>query len=244
MPIVLLHGFLESANMWSDLSTRLSKNYRVLCPNLPGFGNTSISNSPISIDSLAVTLKKWLDIHHISKCILMGHSLGGYITLSFAGQFPNYLLGYGLLHSNARADDEERKHNREKLIRFIEKFGVRKFAPDFVHTLFYQKNERIQEIIENLVTDTLPIRDECVINYIQAMKNRVDRTYLLKEKNIPTLFIAGEHDSLIPIDVSLNQSASLNPEFVVTLKNSGHMGMFEEPDLFYNAITAFLLSID
>lgn len=230
--------------MWNELSSRLSKNYRVLCPNLPGFGNTSISNSPITIDSVALTLKKWLEIHHIGKFVLMGHSLGGYVTLSFAEQFPNDLLGYGLLHSNARADDEEKKYNREKLIRFIEKFGVKKFAPEFVPTLFYQKNEKIQEIIEKLLADTLPISDECVIAYIRAMKNRADRTQLLMEKNIPILFIAGKHDSLIPIDVSLDQSSFLNPEFVITLKNSGHMGMFEEPDLFYNAINTFLRSID
>jgi pimeloyl-ACP methyl ester carboxylesterase len=243
-PVILLHGFMESRNMWDELSNRLNADYRVLCPNLPGFGNTPLPKDPITIDLLALAIKNWLHHLNINKCVLMGHSLGGYITLSFAEQFPESLLGFGLIHSTAYADSEEKKHNRDKMVRFIKKYGVQKFVPEFIPLLFHQSGEKIQNIIDELVAESIEIKDECVINYALAMKNRPDRTHLLKKQNTPILFVAGENDSLMSKNDLLAQSRNLDPEFVIMLKKSGHMGMFEEQDQFYMAIAGFLRSID
>jgi len=174
----------------------------------------------------------------------MGHSLGGNFTLSFAEQFPETLLGIGLIHSTAYADNEEKKHNRDKMIRFIKRYGVQKFVSEFIPRLFHQNGEKIQKIIEELIGETDKISNECVINYALAMKNRSDRTRILKEQNTPILFIVGENDNLISKNDFLAQSRVLDPEFVIILKNSGHMGMFEAQEQFYMAITGFLRSID
>jgi len=224
-PVIFLHGFCESNAIWKYLSEELSFSFRVLCPDLPGFGQ----NNSLNIDSLedvASTLNSWLDEHNIAKCILIGHSLGGYVTLAFAASFPEKLMGFGLFHSTCYSDTLEKKATRNKVISYLQTHGVKEFTDTFIPGLFYNKSKEVQVSIDKLLKDAGSCSQETLIAYTRAMRDRSDRCHVMNSK-MPILFIAGEKDGAVTIEQSLQQTKHLNPEFVHILPETGHMGMFE-----------------
>jgi len=224
-PVVLLHGFCESHTIWNELSEELSASFRILCPDLPGFGQSNSLND-VSLEEVASTLNYWLGELNIERCILIGHSLGGYVTLAFAETFPEKLIGFGLFHSTCYSDTPEKKETRNKVITFLQTHGVKEFTDTFVPGLFYNKSENVQESIDKLVKEAGTCNQETLISYTRAMRDRTDRCHVINSK-MPVLFIAGDKDGAVTIDQSRKQTKDLNPEFVHILPETGHMGMFE-----------------
>ena len=224
-PVVFLHGFCESHTIWNDLSEKLSSSFRILCPDLPGFGQNKLLNVE-SLEDVASTLNSWLDELKIEKCVLIGHSLGGYVTLAFAENFSEKLLGFGLFHSTCYSDTLEKKETRNKVISYLETHGVKAFTDTFVPGLFYNKSEEVLESIDKLVNDAGTCSQDTLIAYTRAMRDRSDRCHVMNSK-LPILFIAGEKDGAVTIEQSRQQTKDLSPEFVHILAETGHMGMFE-----------------
>lgn len=111
-PLVLLHGFGEDGTVWQHQFNAFPK-YRLLVPDLPGSGQSELQDA-MGIDDLAKYIDHWLKAIGIEKAVLIGHSMGGYIALSFAEQFPQKLSGLGLFHSTTYADSEEKKKTGAK----------------------------------------------------------------------------------------------------------------------------------
>ena len=91
--IVLIHGYLESAEIWSGLAHKLSKKFRIISVDLPGHGRSDIFGKSNSMEFMARLIKVLLDKLGIEKVFLTGHSLGGYITLAFLELYPGRLTG-------------------------------------------------------------------------------------------------------------------------------------------------------
>lgn len=110
VPLVLLHGFAEDSSLWDRQKEYLKDKFRLIIPDLPGSGNTPLANdSATSMEGLAAAVKARLDAENIQQCILVGHSMGGYVTLAFAELYPYTLKAFGLFHSTSYADTEEKK---------------------------------------------------------------------------------------------------------------------------------------
>ena len=139
-PIVFLHGFCESKNLWEVFVAMLSVKYRIISIDLPGFGQSPIiENKEPSIDVFSESVFNLLKELNISECIIIGHSFGGYVALSFAENYPNLLGGLGLFHSTSLEDSPQKKENREKAITFIQKYGTEKFVTNLFPALFSAK---------------------------------------------------------------------------------------------------------
>ena len=104
-PLLLLHGFCESGEMWHYLADSLSTQYRVICPDLPGFGNSALTHPIQSLEEVAEQLEGWMQAEQIQNPIVMGHSLGGYVALALLERMGNRIKAIGLLHSTAFGDD-------------------------------------------------------------------------------------------------------------------------------------------
>ena len=111
--IVLLHGFLESTEIWKDFAKKLSKNFRVISIDLPGHGKSEIIDEVHSMDLMAKEVRNILEISGINKCVMVGHSMGGYTAIAFAKKFRRFLKGLILFHSHVEADNE-----KENMVRF------------------------------------------------------------------------------------------------------------------------------
>ncbi|MBK6266419.1 alpha/beta hydrolase [Marivirga sp. S37H4] len=240
-PVILIHGYGETHHIWATYQERLSTKYRVLTPDLPGFGQSDPLPYDLSLDMVANSIYDWLKKKNISECIIIGHSLGGYVTLEIAKKFPNIISGIGLLHSSAFSDSDEKKIGREKSIEFIQKHGVEKFIESFVPMLFNENTrDQHQKTIQMLIEEGKKIPEKTMTDYMLAMRDRSDNIDLLKEFEKPLLFIFGEEDSSIPLAKSKEQIKYMQHPYLKSLPETGHMGMFEKEEEVYSTIAKFI----
>ena len=241
LSIVLIHGYLETGAVWEDFAARYLHNYRVVTLDLPGHGQSGTWGKVHSMDDLAESVKNVLEAESIEKVLLVGHSMGGYVAMAFAENYPDRLLGYSLFHSTCFADSEEKKKNRDResslihcrKIRQIINVNIPKgFADDHLKTL--------QKEVDRMKDVALGNSDSGILAILNGMKERPDRTHILKDPQIPLLLIGGMKDNYIPVEV-FEKLRELAPHAsVLKLKESGHMGFIEEPEVAANAIIAML----
>jgi pimeloyl-ACP methyl ester carboxylesterase len=245
--VILLHGFGEDHRVFNNTVTALEKNYTVYTPDLPGTGMSSINNFPtdFSIEYLADSIAALLQHEKIEHCILLGHSMGGYTTMAFANKYPQYLKGFGLLHSTALPDTPIKIENRLRGISFIDKFGAATFLETTTPNLFgnYSK-ENQYHIIEAFITNNTNLPAASIVAYYQAMMERPNLTNVLETTHLPVLFILGTEDIAVALTDTLPQTKLPNSAYLYVLENCGHMGMLEQPITFNNAVLDFLNKVN
>lgn len=238
-PVMLLHGFGEDGNVWNHQIKLLSENYNLIIPDLPGSGQSEMLEGKCSIVDYAEVVKAIADkaiFQNKNKnnlqFSLIGHSMGGYITLAFAEKYPELLNAFGLFHSSACADDEAKKATRRKGIQFIEKNGSKAFLKTCVSNLFSEETkEKRPELLTELLNIGEHISPQALIQYYEAMILRPDRTSVLESFPKPVLFVIGKYDNAVPLNISLQQCSLPAISSIHILQNSGHMGMWEEEKL-------------
>lgn len=223
-PVLLIHGFCETHHIWNSFSKNLAKEYRVLSIDLPGFGKSQLLHVPFSIEDVATKVLEWLKSIQVNQCVVIGHSLGGYVTLAMVQKQPHIFKGFSLFHSTAYPDSDEKKFSRNKVIEFVSKNGVAPFIESFVPPLFYdQTNPHIKETV-NIALGT---KKETLLSYVGAMRDRPDRTDVLKTFGGPVLLISGEKDGVVsPESMEKQSKMAINPVLHV-MQGVAHMGMFE-----------------
>lgn len=232
-PVMLLHGFAEDGRIWNYQVENLKKNYRLIIPDLPGSGESEMLEGEVTLSDYAEAIKLVADEEFYSdnekQFTMIGHSMGGYITLAFAEKYPELLNGVGLFHSSVFADDEQKKETRRKGIDFIKKNGPELFLKNTTPNLFSKKtNAEAPQLIEKLIALSKNFNGESLIQYYEAMIKRPDRSAIVKSFKKPVLMIAGMLDNAVPIQSSLSQSYLSDVTYFHILKLSGHMGMWEE----------------
>lgn len=106
-PVMFVHGFGEMGDVWRQQLDILKTKFRLIVPDLPGSGGSQMV-SDMSVEGMADVLETILGHESISNCVIIGHSMGGYVTLAFAEKYPENLLAFGLFHSTAFPDSEEK----------------------------------------------------------------------------------------------------------------------------------------
>lgn len=248
-PVLLLHGFGEDGNIWNKQVTSLSKNFCLIIPDLPGSGQSEMLEKSCTMKDYAEVVKAIANeaIFKNKKNLrfsLIGHSMGGYITLAFAEKYPKLLNSFGLFHSSAFADDEQKKITRRKGIEFIKRNGSEAFLKTSLPNLFSEQTKKERpELVNQLLVISKNISPEALTQYYEAMILRPDRTLVLKTFSNPVLLICGKYDTVVPLDVSLKQSQIPAFTFLHILQHSGHVGMWEESKLSSSYLGEFLSAI-
>ncbi len=228
-PVLLLHGFAEDGAVWEAVSQGLSENVRLLIPDLPGSGRSSLLGET-TIESMATIVKEMLDREDIERCILIGHSMGGYIALAFAEAYPERLSAFGFFHSTAYADSEEKKAGRLKSIAFIREHGAAPFIRQSTPNLFAaETREGRPGLVEDMIGRYQGFSVDALAAYLGAMMRRPDRVSVLARSGVPVLFIIGEKDQVVLPEQALAQVAVPALSYIQMLPKAGHMGMLEEP---------------
>ena len=139
LPLIFLHGFNENLHVWDSIIPTVSKNYKCILIDLPGFGKSHLPSN-LSIKYMADSVHRVIEDMALEKPIVIGHSMGGYVTLELVNNFPELISGAGLFHSTAFADSEEKKENRLKTLDFLDKNPVDSFFNVFIQGLFAPQN--------------------------------------------------------------------------------------------------------
>ena len=224
--LVLLHGFCETNFLWSGLLKDLSKTHRVLAPDLPGHGRSTLPNELHSLVDVARSLLAALEESGVSEFTVIGHSLGGYVALAMLEISPERVKGLGLFHSTALADGPEKKENRTRAMRFIELHGDEAFKKNFIPSLYHSAHGWLGDLRDMI----MPTPMTTILTYTRLMRERPDRIELLANTGIPVLLIAGAYDEFIPTKSLEKQAEEIPTSSFHKLKDSGHLGMWEEPE--------------
>lgn len=246
-PVMLVHGFGEDGSVWRFLENKLAASHRLIIPDLPGSGSSG-ELAAMDMKEMAETLAAILQaeglINH-TPVTMIGHSMGGYVTLAFAANYPGSLNGFGLFHSSAFADTEEKKATRRKGIEFIRKNGAFAFLKNSTPQLFSPgTQEKNPELINDQLDSLRNFSATALVKYYEGMIARPDHTALLRETPLPVLFVAGKYDSAVPLQDVLKQCHLPGKSYFHTLSESGHMGMLEEPELSIKIVEQFLADIN
>lgn len=228
--LVLLHGFLESSKIWNVFNKALKNQFQVIAIDLQGFGLSDNFSETHTMEMMADVVKAVIDQEQITCCVMAGHSMGGYATLAFAKKFPDMLQGFCLFNSQAAADSEESKINRDRVVKLIKKDQTG-FIHSFIPDLFAESNKtKFRDQIEKLKLEASKSSKEGIIAALIGMKERPDSLTLLKSFDKPILFIAGKQDKRIPTDIIIKQAALPHHSEFLLLEDVGHMGFIEAKD--------------
>jgi pimeloyl-ACP methyl ester carboxylesterase len=239
-PVMLVHGFGEDGNVWDKQVEFLKDRYWLLVPDIPGSGRSEMIND-MSMEGMAEVLHSIVHEENIEKCTVIGHSMGGYITLALVDHYWNHVNAFGLFHSTAFPDNEEKKQIRQKGIEFIKQHGAFEFLKTTTPNLFSPNSRsQIPNSIDTFISTLANLTADSLISYYVAMMKRPDRTSVLKNTKNPVLFIAGEHDNAVPLNDVLKQCYLPEKSYIHILKNSGHMGMMEETEKANRMLEQFL----
>jgi len=240
-PVMLVHGFGEDGNVWDKQVEYLKSKYHLIVPDLPGSGRSEMIDD-MTMEGMAEVLHTIIHEENIDKCTVIGHSMGGYITLALAESYWNHVNAFGLFHSSAFPDTEEKKQTRKKGIEFIKQRGAFEFLKTSTPNLFSSNSKlQIPDSIDEFIKSLKGFTPEALISYYEAMMDRRERTSILKNTGNSVLFIAGEHDVAVPLNDMLKQCHLPEKSYFHVLKKSGHMGMMEETENANRILEEFLL---
>ncbi len=226
--VVLIHGFLETSEIWDGFRELLAKKFRVISVDLPGHGKSELYSEPFSMCKYAESVKFIIDFEKISSVFLIGHSMGGYVAMAFAEKYMNKLSALSLFHSVPYNDTDEKKAKRNEMLEKIAKGYKNELITNHFHSVYYEANiGKFKKEIQDGIYNAMQMTDENIKASILTMRDRNDRAEILKRLRVPFLYIIGKKDNFIPFS-TLDEIAMPEKSSVLVLENTGHMGMTEE----------------
>jgi pimeloyl-ACP methyl ester carboxylesterase len=250
--IVLLHGFGEDSWVFEQQVHLLQNNFTVVLIDLPGCGYAKLQSQSVATDFLPLEnlvfladgIVALLQMLQLQNIVLLGHSMGGYITLAIEKKYPNCTAAFGLIHSTAYADSEEKKEVRKKGIALMEEYGGFAFLKNTIPNLFSAATKtNTPDTVNNAIQKAKYLQTKALQAYYKAMMNREDGSLVLQQTTKPVLFIAGTEDVAAPLADITKQASLPTISYIHIVENVGHMGMLENASTVTTYIQQFANSI-
>ena len=242
-PLVLVHGFPLDNRVWDEQVAGLSDRFRVIAPDLRGFGQTR-SEQAFSMESLAEDLHQFVTKIGARPCVLAGLSMGGYVALAYDARYPTDLKGLVLVDTRAEGDSTEAKQGREKMICTAREFGSGAVANAMMPKMLASDTEQSRPA---LMQKLRGIMEACPAKTIEhalaAMRDRRDFRDRLASIAVPTLIVVGDQDAITPPAMSEFMAREIPKAKLVVIKGSGHMSPMEQPGQVNQAMRTFVESL-
>jgi 3-oxoadipate enol-lactonase len=239
-PIVLLiHAFPLNHTMWEPQIGPLSGQYRVIAPDIRGFGDSQPA-SPWTIEQMADDLNELLDKLGISDCAVAGVSIGGYIALPFWAKYPKRVRKLVLANTRARADNETEKAARTEMIATIRQKGAGILPEKMLPRLL--KPNPLPEVAQKVRGMIEKADAEAAIHAVTAMRDRPDSSSILPRIDCPAMVITGEEDVIIRLEDARAMAESIPQCRFLQIPRSGHLSNLENSEAFNSALLQFLAS--
>lgn len=227
--IVLVHGFPLDHRIWLDQIAQLSSRFRVIAPDLKGFGR-STSSEAFTMDSMADDLAAFIAAVHAAPSVVAGLSMGGYVAFSLALRHPQILKGLAIVCSKAEADTQAGKEGRQKMAELAQTKGAKPVADQMMPKMFCENTYRNRpELVEELRQIMEACPPTTIANACFAMRERADRVPDLPKLTMPVMFVLGEKDSIIPAEMGKAMASACKQGALKLIPGAGHLATMEEP---------------
>ena len=238
--LVLLHGFPLDNRMWHAQIERLSDHYRVIAPDLRGFGQSRRSD-PFTLESLADDIHLFIEQLVAVPCVLGGLSMGGYVAQVYARKYAADLRGLILVDTKAEGDAPPAKDARNKMIELVRSSGAGPVAEELIPKLLAEGTRKSRpEVVRALrgLIENCPPR---TIEYaLLALRDRPDLSGDLPSIGTPTLIIVGDQDAITPPSFSEAMRKAIPNGTLEVVRVAGHMAPMEQPEQVNRAIERFM----
>ena len=238
VPLLLIHGFPLDRTLWRTQIAGLSQIFRVIAPDLRGFGQSSDTDGEaVTMDQYAADLKSLLDSVNVKRAVIGGLSMGGYIALAFYAQYADRVKGLILANTRAIPDSEEGKQSRlanaQKVGEAGSNFLIETLAPKMLGPA---AKPEIEIAVRSMMARQ---RTPGVMSALRGMAARPDRTTLLRFATVPALIVSGSEDALIPPGDSEAMHALIPNSRLVIIPDAGHLSNLEKADAFNHVVREF-----
>ena len=244
LPLVFLHGFPLSRGVWRKQIDAFRSTYRVIAPDLRGFGNSETQPGPTTMAQYAEDVHALL-LHQLTTgpVVVIGHSMGGYVALAFARQFPEMLRGLVLVSTKAGNDIAEAAAGRRAMAEKVKAEGVQVVIEAMAPKMLAvgDRDARLLEQVRGFMASSKP---EGVIGALLGMAERPDATAQLAQIAAPTLVITGADDTVIPPAESEKLAQAIRGAQLEIIPGAGHLVAFERPDEFNRILEEWLKQAD
>jgi pimeloyl-ACP methyl ester carboxylesterase len=244
-PLVLLHAFPLSREMWKPQMDGLAGDFRVLAPDLPGFGGSAGFTDGPSVDGMATAVAEFLDAANVTEPVALGGlSMGGYVALAFARKYPDRLRALILADTRAEPDDEAGKANRDKMIAFAGEHSAADVIEQMMPKMISAETQSQRpEIVAEVRRIAGAQAIGGIVNALKALRDRHDARPGLADITVPTLVIVGADDALTPPALSRDLAVHVRGVLEI-IPGAGHLSNLEKPAEFTAAVRRFLLALD
>ena len=236
-PLVLVHGFLGSSKLWDPQINFLKNNFRIIAPDLPGFGKSNNVKSSDNINQMAETVLKKLNSMKIDKFFLLGHSMGGMIVQEMAKISSEKILKLICYSTGCIGEMPERFETIEQSRERFKKIGHEKAAYSIAETWFVNGDK--SKYFSLCFESGKQANNIAIDNALVAMKN-YNGLKDLKNISANTLIIWGDKDrsyNFKQIEI-LNQN--IQKSELKIFKGCAHNVHLERPEEFNRTILDYL----
>jgi 3-oxoadipate enol-lactonase len=241
-PLLFLHSFGHTKTMWlPQLNHFLQKGYRVIAPDIRGYGESTYIRANYNVTALADDIVSFVELLHIRNPVIVGISMGGYIALDIEERYPELLGALVLSNTKAEADTEEIKGRRRAQILVLEKGGVGQFvetsAPRRLSRKTLDEKPWVLDFVKML---NLSVRSEVLVSTLEAMMEKKDYTIMLPKIKKPVLITFGTEDVLIPKTAAPMMHEKISGSELVSIEGTGHVSNLENSSQYSSTLDAFL----
>ena len=242
--LVFLHGFPFNASSWNGQIEYFKNKFNVFAPDLLGHGNGSVAPGPWMIAHFVDELEGLFQAKRLEKAVICGLSMGGYIALHFARQYPGQVSALVLCDTQADPDSNETKDKRYLTIEKIRREGLSPFSQDFSKAVLSEntlkEKPQIQQQLAQMITSN---KSENVRMTLGALASRLDSNPFLPTFKFPTLVLVGADDKITPPALSRKIADGIKGSTLHVIEQAGHLSNLEQPDVFNKHLEIFLNAI-
>jgi pimeloyl-ACP methyl ester carboxylesterase len=240
-PLVLVHAFPLSSAMWLAQREGLSARFRVLTPDMRGFGGSPLGTDEPSVDTMADDVADLLDAKGIDRAIVGGHSMGGYVALAFCRRHSDRILGVVLANTKATEDTGDAREARLRTAGRIEAEGsvdvlLEELLPLLVGPTTMRRRALVYGRVRGLVQSAPPPAAAWAQRALAACP---DSLGTLAGFRPPTLILQGAEDAIVSEDEARAMSGALPNAELIVIPGAGHLTPIEQPQLFNDAVAEF-----
>jgi 3-oxoadipate enol-lactonase len=243
-PIVLIHGYPFNRSLWTEQADALRSKYRVVTPDLRGFGESDSSQGPATMNQLAEDVADLMDRLEIEQAVIGGLSMGGYVALAFARMVPARVKALILADTRAQADTEEGKQTRFQQAEKATSEGMAGIADAMLPKLLTPETvSKRPELVKRVRDMMLKTKPEGAAAALLGMAQRDDQTEFIASILVPALILVGREDAITPVADSEKMQSRIEGSRLVVLENAGHVSNLEQTEQFNDALLGFLSTV-
>jgi pimeloyl-ACP methyl ester carboxylesterase len=239
--LVFIHGFPLNPTMWDPQLVFAGRGWRLIVPELRGFGDGAGDPPTTSIDDYAGDTIDLLDQLHIESAVICGLSMGGYITFSMFRHAATYFRAMVLADTRSQGDAPEAVAGRKSMQQLVRDKGVSAVADALLPKLVGDTTRRERPAVIDQVRNQITGNSiESIAGALTALMTRPDSTPTLSTIRCPVQIIVGDEDAITPPPLSEQMHRDIPGSELTVIKGAGHMSNMEQPTLFNDTLARFL----